>query len=414
MTRRVVDEFEQQLAPMLLTRLPQQEYCLLLKDHWVLRRTTNMPPRRSTRSASVQPPPVEKPIPSKRKRGQPAEEEVLTDHVNTKPPSRTRKPPSRTASSTAKAKGRARSSLEDVPESDIEEDEEGSPPPMKKTRPSLGDDDEYEVEEDIKPVTRKVPARKQPVSRGGRSSVVKKELVAEEEDVKPTVRNTHSRLSSATTKPSARTSGRATRGKAKKEESSEVEEIPVKHEIIEISDDSSVEEISAPLKPTRRPRGKAAQGVRRSATPVSQPPSAQPSGRSSDPLKREESQDPQSPLQANSAIVPAAPVPDDEDSAQEVTSVNEEKEDAAALQTAEPYEEEHSLLDDIRPPSPKLTTQPAIPEEPQGPKPRLVIHKMALVNFKSYAGRQEIGPFHKVKPFLLVLFHGVILRIGFM
>ncbi|KAK9670903.1 Structural maintenance of chromosomes protein 4, partial [Basidiobolus ranarum] len=28
-------------------------------------------------------------------------------------------------------------------------------------------------------------------------------------------------------------------------------------------------------------------------------------------------------------------------------------------------------------------------------KPRLVIKKMALINFKSYAGRQEIGPFHK-------------------
>lgn len=32
-----------------------------------------------------------------------------------------------------------------------------------------------------------------------------------------------------------------------------------------------------------------------------------------------------------------------------------------------------------------------------GPKSRLVIHKMALVNFKSYKGRQEIGPFHKVR-----------------
>ena len=37
------------------------------------------------------------------------------------------------------------------------------------------------------------------------------------------------------------------------------------------------------------------------------------------------------------------------------------------------------------------------PEEPTGPKSRLTIHKMALVNFKSYAGRQEIGPFHKVR-----------------
>ncbi|KAF8684667.1 SMC proteins Flexible Hinge Domain [Rhizoctonia solani] len=39
--------------------------------------------------------------------------------------------------------------------------------------------------------------------------------------------------------------------------------------------------------------------------------------------------------------------------------------------------------------------EPKLPEVPAGPKKRLVIHKIALVNFKSYAGRQEIGPFHK-------------------
>ncbi|KLT44076.1 hypothetical protein CC85DRAFT_311309 [Cutaneotrichosporon oleaginosum] len=32
---------------------------------------------------------------------------------------------------------------------------------------------------------------------------------------------------------------------------------------------------------------------------------------------------------------------------------------------------------------------------PAGPKPRLTIHKLVLNNFKSYGGRQEIGPFHK-------------------
>ncbi|KAH8836115.1 RecF/RecN/SMC N terminal domain-containing protein [Flagelloscypha sp. PMI_526] len=42
-----------------------------------------------------------------------------------------------------------------------------------------------------------------------------------------------------------------------------------------------------------------------------------------------------------------------------------------------------------------VKSQPTMPKEPEGPKARLVIHKMALVNFKSYAGRQEIGPFHK-------------------
>lgn len=30
------------------------------------------------------------------------------------------------------------------------------------------------------------------------------------------------------------------------------------------------------------------------------------------------------------------------------------------------------------------------------PKPRLVIKSMVLENFKSYAGAQHVGPFHKV------------------
>lgn len=45
------------------------------------------------------------------------------------------------------------------------------------------------------------------------------------------------------------------------------------------------------------------------------------------------------------------------------------------------------------PPTPGPSTQQ--PPKPTGPKPRLTIHKLVLVNFKSYAGRQEIGPFHK-------------------
>ncbi|KAG9027694.1 hypothetical protein FRB95_007465 [Tulasnella sp. JGI-2019a] len=42
-----------------------------------------------------------------------------------------------------------------------------------------------------------------------------------------------------------------------------------------------------------------------------------------------------------------------------------------------------------------LEEKPDVPELPKGPSTRLVIHKMVLINFKSYAGRQEIGPFHK-------------------
>lgn len=37
---------------------------------------------------------------------------------------------------------------------------------------------------------------------------------------------------------------------------------------------------------------------------------------------------------------------------------------------------------------------PAQPEEPQGPKSRLMITTLVLNNFKSYAGKQIVGPFH--------------------
>ena len=32
------------------------------------------------------------------------------------------------------------------------------------------------------------------------------------------------------------------------------------------------------------------------------------------------------------------------------------------------------------------------------PSPRLIIQQIVMENFKSYAGRQVIGPFHKVPP----------------
>lgn len=64
-------------------------------------------------------------------------------------------------------------------------------------------------------------------------------------------------------------------------------------------------------------------------------------------------------------------------------------------------ESEQSLLENLQPsatarPRPSIIPPPIV-EEPKGPRARLVIHKLVLVNFKSYAGRQVIGPFHKVR-----------------
>ncbi|KAF3179517.1 hypothetical protein TWF225_003469 [Orbilia oligospora] len=43
-------------------------------------------------------------------------------------------------------------------------------------------------------------------------------------------------------------------------------------------------------------------------------------------------------------------------------------------------------------PKPRIPTPP--PPEPVGPKARIVITHLVMINFKSYAGRQEVGPFH--------------------
>jgi structural maintenance of chromosome 4 len=44
-----------------------------------------------------------------------------------------------------------------------------------------------------------------------------------------------------------------------------------------------------------------------------------------------------------------------------------------------------------------MTTEDAATDDaPRRNKPRLAIKKMVLENFKSYAGAQHVGPFHKV------------------
>lgn len=55
---------------------------------------------------------------------------------------------------------------------------------------------------------------------------------------------------------------------------------------------------------------------------------------------------------------------------------------------------ESHLVDSITTPPPETLAQ-STHEQLSGPQTRLVIHKIVLINFKSYAGRQIIGPFHK-------------------
>lgn len=67
---------------------------------------------------------------------------------------------------------------------------------------------------------------------------------------------------------------------------------------------------------------------------------------------------------------------------------------AAEVCVGEPVEDQRSLqeiLDSVPPPPP-----PAMSSEPGAP--RLMITHIVNRNFKSYAGEQILGPFHKVPP----------------
>lgn len=342
-----------------------------------------MPPRRSSRSrASVEPTPIAPPT-SKRKRGSPDENKapLSTDSTTTR-------------GGRSAAKGRAVSSrvskaLQDVRESDEEGDEEEQSRPVKKSRPSLENDEPEEEpeEEEVKPARgRKAPARRVTSTRRGKAPVKVEDDSDEEVPIVPSE-------SEEEQKP------RGGRRRAVKK--------------IESSDDEFEEE-----KPARKGRGGSVargtssrgRGGRAAAAPKASSSSRKRVSRASvatedeEPVEVKQTEDEAATQDGNeSDALSYLEDPASERVAQQVQKVPTEP----VIQEAE-EEEERSLLDPSVPLSaPPLSMAPqpraVVVEEPQGPKSRLVIHKMALVNFKSYAGRQEIGPFHKVSTSCLIL-----------
>ncbi|TCD63502.1 hypothetical protein EIP91_005335 [Steccherinum ochraceum] len=391
-----------------------------------------MPPRRSTRSASVQPvvpPPSDPKPPSKRKRGPTSEvAEVVIEQEN-KPPSRARRSTS-AAPAAKRAASSKKKSLEKVPEDDDddEEQEEQDTPPVKKARPSIGsEEEEEEEEEDVSKAKgtkgKKASLQKESVARASSRRSSKKvdsdDEYDEEVDIpKPPSRARTSRASSTSKTSKAkvpsstsRVSGRSLRTLQSQPKAETQREEPDPNEVIEDSED---ELLGSQRPPSKRPHVKvempeAASQRLSSRRPTSGRASQEPSSSKTSTRSRthsanddvggtgqegDESEPP--PLRQPAKKAPT-PILEDED---------EELDDAVAApveapsmaDNAPPAEDEASLLDN--PPNPQIQT--AVEEESQGPKPRLVIYKMALVNFKSYAGRQEIGPFHKASQFFHV------------
>ena len=189
-------------------------------------------------------------------------------------------------------------------------------------------------------------------------------------------------------KPSSRASATRGKGRVKKEK------------VVYVIDDSDDEPQAGPSQPSKARRGK------REMTPVKEEVVQEDDEGTVDTEVKQEAEVEAGPEEKPvKEPTPARAVP--HGSAQEPSEEEEEDAEATAAVLEEATEstpapsedEEQSLLD---PPlsSVPLREQPQAapaPAEPEGPKARLVIHKMALINFKSYAGRQEIGPFHKVR-----------------
>jgi len=309
---------------------------------------TTMPPRRSSRSTRASVEPTPDPVPAKRKRGTADEPE----DVVAKPPSRTRRSTSaqpRVPSTSGRTSTRCQGSLPDVQENDGQEEGSDAPPPVKKSRPSVEpqeDEEESEFEEE-KPKTRRA------------SSMSKKPSSSR----KAVPSSTRARRPSRLTTP-----------------------------IHDVEDQEEDEDVPAAPKPIRR-NGTAGPPVKEEDASVHVPEEGPPPSNGRKPRSVRKPSKKASTSRADTT----GQDEEDETKPEPETPIN-----ATQPPEEEAGEEEQSLFEP--PPMPAPSSLPkTMPEEPSGPKARLVIHKMALINFKSYAGRQEIGPFHKVSHSLITV-----------
>ncbi|CUA72888.1 Structural maintenance of chromosomes protein 4 [Rhizoctonia solani] len=211
--------------------------------------------------------------------------------------------------------------------------------------------------------------------------------------------------------------GRRKRGQEEGDEDEVHEERPNKRQIIKEESEPQSESEAAIPEPEA---DKLEEGGEEEGTPVSEQPPPEPDEDSDTPAPlKNRSSKPNGKAKANGkdSNVPAHstdPSQSPPRSKPEAKPPSQAKPRRSAIPDSD-SEEERDLLAEVAatPLRPKLGPRESLmmsasqiqqlssqgetkaPEVPAGPKKRLVIHKMALVNFKSYAGRQEIGPFHK-------------------
>jgi structural maintenance of chromosome 4 len=350
----------------------------------------HMPPRRSTRSStrqSTEPdsnPQAQKQAPSsKRKRSTVDNTDIDGQEDHGKPPSRTARRSSTKATASVPAP-RASSRLKSAPRDPDGEDEDGEPSRRtKRSRPSheLEDVREENEEEDTKPTiaTRTRRAGSRPVASSVNGTIGQDQVIPTEDEpdeqvtAKPTSRTHSPPKYTNSSKPSTSRRG----GHLSRSAAVTVKAEPPDEPTLENIDDVDDGEIEVPATSQRK--------ITKRSRKVKSLTPPQSFGKEDDTAIGENV----------TAIVSNGDVADV--LAEESTPVPSPKK---LPSNTPPVYEEKSLLDNL-PTSPSKAKRPLLPlEEPQGPKPRLVIHKLVLVNFKSYAGCQEIGPFHRVGCFL--------------
>ncbi|KIY69191.1 hypothetical protein CYLTODRAFT_394097 [Cylindrobasidium torrendii FP15055 ss-10] len=344
-----------------------------------------MPPRRSSRSrASVEP--EQSNLKRKRTAATPDPEPVAEKENLTKRSTRGRRV---SATRTTRVASQGNASLNDVVEEDEESEAETRPP--KKKRASVGDSDEEEEEaqEEESPPPRRASRAKAPTSRSRAS----KPPSVKAEPVDPPRRSTRGGSAVPPSKPPSK------RSKAvKKVVESDSEEIDVDMEDAAAQDEEDAEEQQEDeeqeeeedVKPAKR-TSRGTKSRASSRQPSAKPPSRGRKGRSK-PAPVEDEKDEQEEDEPKSESPPGptslGPVPEVDEDDEEQMPDPEKEHDKDMSPPA-------SLNPKISSQIPPLAQAPPEIKEDEGPRKRLVINRLVLENFKSYAGRQTIGPFHK-------------------
>ncbi|KAJ9479627.1 Structural maintenance of chromosomes protein 4 [Pseudozyma hubeiensis] len=237
-----------------------------------------------------------------------------------------------------------------IQESEDEDDSEQDQQIEEEHEDEEEDDDDDEDEEPdtpVKPASRSRAAAKTGAKPASRTSAARSRSVA--------------KVTPPPTKPSKSRAKKVIESEDEDEHEDEDDQEQVDESLSLGRDQGDADDVPSPTALRRSKSAKASSSSKSKAAPV----------------KQEEHSDDEQDLDSDGSEV----------SFKEARSSTPEPKDAASSGSDVPQTPSSSLL--------KQIATPAKPAPPAGPLKRLVIHKMVLNDFKSYAGRQEIGPFHK-------------------